>query len=254
MWLPPEPRGMSEDTDDDGTRGWSREAAVGRLVELVDTVEREHMPVPVREVWVTGDLVLGVDPVERLEVYLTKDLLFGDEPEREAAFRESHGVRGVGETVSAAWADEHPEHLRANANGHAAPERCLAAHLFGDEPVHLEVCNTGFENNVTQRLRGARAREDYGQLLDPRAACLWVDSEPSAAGRGSVDAPTGAEDGGVRSDEAFRKLREGEFVFPTLSKALEMLDMDPEEAERAADRLHAHRRERDGRTVRGDVV
>jgi len=239
LWLAPEPRGMSEDTDDEGgAAGWSREAAVDRLVELVDTVERERMPVPVREVWVTGDLVLGVDPVERLEVYLTKDLLFGDEPEREAAFRESHGIRGVGETVSAAWAEEHPEHLRANANGHAAPEQCLAAHLFGDEPVHLEVCNTGFENNVTQRLRGARAREDYGQLLDPRAACLWVDSE----------------DGGVRSDEAFRKLREGEFVFPTLSKALEMLEMDPEEAETAAGQLHARRRERDGRTVRGDVV
>ena len=63
-----------------------------------------------------------------------------------------------------------------------------------------------------------------------------------------------SEDGGVRSDEAFRKLREGEFVFPTLSKALEMLEMDPEEAETAAGQLHARRRERDGRTVRGDVV
>ena len=165
----------------------------------------------------------GVTPVERLEVYITKDLLFKDAPEREPEFRESHGVKGVGKTVSAAWADEYPEYLRANANGHAAPEKCLAAHLLGDEPAHLEVCNTGFENNVTQRLRGARAREDYGQLLDPRAACLWVDSEPSAAGRGSVDAPTGAEDGGVRSDEAFRKLRESELAFPTLSGALEML-------------------------------
>jgi hypothetical protein len=227
-------------TDDAPDGGWSREAAVDRLDELVETVESERMPVPVREVWVTGDLVLGVDPVERLEVYLTKDLLFKDAPEREAEFRESHGVKGVGKTVSAAWADEHPDHLRANANGHAAPEKCLAAHLFGDrdEPVHLEVCNTGFENNVTQRLRGARAREDYTQLLDPRAACLWVDSE----------------DGGVRSDEAFRKLREGEFVFPTLSKALEMLDVEAEEAEEAAAELRAHRRERDGRTVRGDVV
>jgi hypothetical protein len=225
-------------TDDAAGEGWSREAAVDRLAELVDTVESERMPVPVREVWVLGDLVLGMDPVPRLEVYLTKDLLFKDEPERAAEFRESHGIRGVGKTVSAAWADEHPEYLRANANGHAAPEQCLAAHLFGDEPVHLEVCNTGFENNVTQRLRGARAREDYTQLLDPRAACLWVQGE----------------DGGVRSDEAFRKLREGEFVFPTLSKALEMLDMDAEEAETAAAELRAYRAERDGRTVRGDVV
>jgi hypothetical protein len=227
---------MSDDASGDG---WSREAAVDRLTRLVDTVESERMPVPVREVWVMGDLVLGVDPVERLDVYLTKDLLFKDAPDREDEFRESHGVRGVGKTVSAAWADEYPGHLRANANGHAAPEQCLAAHLFGDdEPVHLEVCNTGFENNVTQRLRGARAREDYGQLLDPRAACLWVDGE----------------DGGVRSEEAFRKLREGEFVFPTLSRALEMLDLDAEEAERAAAELRAHRGQREGRTVRGDVV
>jgi hypothetical protein len=225
-------------TDDAAGEGWSREAAVDRLERLVDTVESERMPVPVREVWVLGDLVLGMDPVPRLEVYLTKDLLFKDDPERAAAFRESHGIRGVGKTVSAAWADEHPEYLRANANGHAAPEKCLAAHLFGDEPVHLEVCNTGFENNVTQRLRGARDREDYTQLLDPRAACLWVHGE----------------DGGVRSDEAFRKLREGEFVFPTLSKALEMLDMGAEEATRAADELRTHRADRDGRTVRGDVV
>jgi hypothetical protein len=237
LWLGKLPTPMTDDAAGDG---WSREAAVDRLDDLVDTIESERMPVPVREVWVTGDLVLGVDPVERLEVYLTKDLLFKDAPERDEEFRKSHGVQGVGKTVSAAWADEHPEHLRANANGHAAPEKCLAAHLFGDsdEPVHLEVCNTGFENNVTQRLRGARAREDYTQLLDPRAACLWVQGE----------------DGGVRSDEAFRKLREGEFVFPTLSKALEMLEMDPEEAEAAAAELRAHRRERDGRTVRGDVV
>ena len=239
MWLAPEPRGMSEDTEDEGgAAGWGREAAVDRLVELVDTVERERMPVPVREVWVTGDLVLGVDPVERLEVYLTKDLLFGDEPEREAAFRESHGIRGVGETVSAAWAEEHPEHLRANANGHAAPEQCLAAHLFGDEPVHLEVCNTGFERNATQRLKGARAREDYTQLLDPRAACLWVDDD----------------EGGQVSEEAFRKLDAGEFVFPTLSASLEMLGLEESEAEAAAEELRAYQASQEGVTVRGDVV
>jgi hypothetical protein len=219
--------------------GWSREAAVDRLEELVRTVEEERLPVPIREVWVFGDLVLGVDPVARLDVYVTKDLLFKDAPEREAEFRERLGVDGVGKTVSAAWADEHPDAVRANANGHAAPEQCLAAHLFdAAEPIHLEVCNTGFEDNVTQRLRGAKARGDYTQLLDPRAACLWVDGE----------------DGGVRSDEAFRKLREGEFVFPTLSRALEMLDLDTEEAERAAEAFREYQREREGMTVRGDVV
>ena len=214
---------------------FSRAEAVSRLRELVEAVETEPMAVPVREVWVFGDVVLGLDPVDRLDVYLTKDLLFKDAPEREPEFRERLGVEGVGKTVSAAWADEFPEHVRANTNGHAAPEKCLAAHLLSnDEPVHLEVCNTGFERNVTQRLKGARARDDYTQLLDPRAACLWID--------------------GTTSEEAFRKLEAGEFVFPTLSAALEMLGLDDEEASEAADELRAYRRRQEGVTVRGDVV
>ncbi|MFB6192478.1 MAG: hypothetical protein ABEI11_04060 [Haloarculaceae archaeon] len=212
-----------------------RDRAVERVAEIVETVERDRMPVPVREVWVYGDVALGLDPVERLDVYLTKDLLFEDDPDREAEFRASHGIEGVGRSVSADWADAHPEHLRANASGHAAPERCLAAHLLREgEPVHLEVCNAGFEDNVTQRLRGARASGDYTRLLDPRAACLWVDGE--------------------RSDEAFRKLREGEFVFPTLSEALGMLGMDETEAETAATALREYRESQDGTTVRADVV
>lgn len=214
---------------------FSRAEAVSRLREIVEAVETEPMAVPVREVWVFGDVVLGLDPVDRLDVYLTKDLLFKDAPEREPEFRERLGVEGVGKTVSAAWADEFPEHVRANTNGHAAPEKCLAAHLLSnDEPVHLEVCNTGFERNVTQRLKGARARDDYTQLLDPRAACLWID--------------------GTTSEEAFRKLEAGEFVFPTLSAALEMLGLDDEEASEAADELRAYRRRQEGVTVRGDVV
>ncbi|RQH01455.1 DUF7095 family protein [Natrarchaeobius oligotrophus] len=224
--------------------GIDRSDAVDRLEAIVDTVERDRMPVPVREVWAFGDVALGLDPVERLDVYVTKDVLLGgdasdgDEPEREgatAAFRDSHGIEGVGKSVRADWAREYPEHLRANAAGHAAPEKCLAAHLLGeDEPVHLEVCNASFEDNVTQRLRGARLREDYTQLLDPRGVCLWVD--------------------GVRSDEAFRKLRDSELALPTLSAALEMLGMDDEEATTAARELHAWRSEQDGVTVRGDVV
>ena len=218
---------------------YSRAEAVSRLRSIVETVERGPTPVPVREVWAFGDVVLGKDPIDRLCVYLTKDLLFKDAPGRESEFEARLGVSGVGKTVSAAWAEEFPKCVRANANGHVAPERCLAAHLFaGDEPIHLEVCNTGFENNVTQRLKGARARGDYTQLLDPRAACLWVDTD----------------DGGRTSPAAFRKLESGEFVFPTLSAAFEMLGMDPEEAETAAETLSAFRADNDGVSVRGDVV
>ncbi|WP_254546303.1 DUF7095 family protein [Halomarina pelagica] len=213
----------------------SRQAAAERVERLVETVERETMPVPVREVWVYGDLALGLDPVERIDVYLTKDLLFHGDAEREEEFVERHGVRGVGKTVSAEWADEHPEAIRANRNGHVAPERCLAAHLLAsDEPIHLEVCNTGFENNVTQRLKGAVAREAYEQILDPRGVCLWVD--------------------GTRSETAFEKLREGDLIFPTLDDALAMLGMDEDEAREAADAVKAYRREQEGMTVRGDVV
>jgi hypothetical protein len=214
-----------------------REDAVDRLETLVETVERERMPVPVREVWAFGDVALGLDPVERLDVYLTKDVLMRDDSVSTdgAGVGEEYGIEGVGQSVRADWAAEHPEYLRANTNGHAAPEKCLAAQLLGeDEPIHLEVCNAGFEDNVTQRLRGAKLREDYTQLLDPRGVCLWVD--------------------GTRSEEAFRKLRESELVLPTLSAALEMLGMDEAEAGEAAREVHAWREQQEGVTVRGDVV
>ncbi|ELY56806.1 hypothetical protein C491_12405 [Natronococcus amylolyticus DSM 10524] len=211
-----------------------REEAVDRLEALVETVERERTPVPVREIWAFGDIALGLDPVERLDVYLTKDVLMRDDSSS-AAVGEEHGIEGVGQSVRADWAAEYPEYLRANANGHAAPEKCLAAQLLGEnEPIHLEVCNAGFEDNVTQRLRGATLREDYTQLLDPRGVCLWVD--------------------GTRSDEAFRKLRESDLALPTLSAALEMLGMEEEEAGEAAREVHAWREQQEGVTVRGDVV
>jgi len=197
-----------------------REQAVATVERIVETVERERMPVPVREVWVYGDVALGI--------------LMGGDADRTEEFREAYGVDGVGETVRADWADEYPEYLRANAGGYAAPEQCLAAHLLGDEPVHLEVCNASFEDNVTQRLEGALARENYEQVLDPRGACLWVE--------------------GRRSEDAFEKLRAGEFVFPTLPDALEMLGADADEARAAADAVEAYRAEQDGATVRGDVV
>lgn len=217
---------------------YTRSEAVDRLRSVVETVETGPTPVPVREVWAFGDVVLGMDPIDRLGVYVTKDLLFKDAPEREAEFEAELGVSGVGKTVSAAWAEAFPEHVRANASGHAAPERCLAAHLFEDEPVHLEVCNTGFENNVTQRLKGARARGDYTQLLDPRAACLWVDTDG----------------GGTTSEEAFRRLESGEFVLPTLPVSLGMLGMGDAEAEAAAAELERYRDGTEGVSVRGDVV
>jgi len=212
-----------------------RPEAVERVEEIVATVEEETMPVPVREVWVYGDAALGLDPVERLDVYVTKDILFKDAPERAEEFKRSHGVDGVGKTVRAAWADEHPEYIRANASGHAAPEKCLAAHLLkDDEPIHLEVCNASFEDNVTQRLKGAKMRNDYEQILDPRGACLWLDGE--------------------RSPDAFQKLRDNEFVFPTLTQSLSMLGMDETEASDAADAIKEYRARQKGTTVRGDVV
>ena len=214
---------------------WDRDRAIDRVEDLVETVERETMPVPVREVWVFGDVALGLDPVERIDVYLTKDLLFHGESERESEFVDSHGIEGVGKTVRADWAEAHPECLRANHNGHAAPEKCLAAHLVEeDEPIHLEVCNTGFENNVTQRLKGAMARENYREILDPRGTCLWLD--------------------GQRSEEAFEKLRASEYVFPTLEGALEMLGADEEQAQQAAEAVTQFRAQQDGASVRGDVV
>jgi hypothetical protein len=213
----------------------SRDDALDRVTEIVDAVESETMPVPVREVWVYGDVALGLDPVDRLDVYLTKDILLRGDSDRAEEFERELGVKGVGQTVRAEWADAHPELVRANANGHAAPEQCLAAHLLADdEPIHLEVCNASFEDNVTQRLKGARAREDWTQLLDPRGVCLYAE--------------------GQRSDEAMRKLRAGELALPTLSRSLEMLGLEADDATDAARALHAWRADQEGATVRGDVV
>ena len=215
--------------------GWDRDRAIDRVEELVDTVATEELPVPVREVWVFGDLALGLDPVDRLDVYVTKDLLFGRDEEAESRFRDSHGVEGVGKTVRAEWAKANPESLRANPSGHVAPEQCLAAHLLEEgEPIHLEVCNASFEDNVTRRLEGANARGSYEEILDPRGVCLWLD--------------------GRRSEDAFAKLRDGEFVFPTLPDALGMLGLDEDEAEQAATAIEQYREEREGLSVRGDVV
>jgi hypothetical protein len=212
-----------------------RAEAVAAVERVVDTVDSEEMPVPVRELWVYGDAALGLDPVERVDVYLTKDLLLGGDGEEPDLPPAVAGVEGVGDTVRASWAAAYPGYVRTNDAGYAAPERCLAAHLLEDgEPVHLEVCNSSFEDNVRQRLSGARARGAYEQVLDPRGACLWADGE--------------------RSETAFEKLREGEFVFPTLPEAIEMLGADETEAREAAEAVEAYRERQDGATVRGDVV
>jgi hypothetical protein len=215
-----------------------RDRAVERLDRLVETVATERMPVPVREVWVYGDLALGVDPVDRLDVYLTKDLLLGDadgSEDTDAVDLPDLDVEGIGETVRADWAAANPEYVRANEHGHVAPERCLAAHLVGDdEPIHLEICNASFEDNVTRRLAGAQASDDYTEALDPRGVCLWVD--------------------GRRSEDAFEKLADSSFAFPPLSAAFEMLGLDDSEAQAAARTVHSWREEQEGATVRGDVV
>ena len=227
-----------------------RDAAIEWIESMLDVVDDEPMPVPVREVWVYGDVAIGLDPIDRLDVYLTKDILMRGDDEAAAAFEEEHAVKGVGRTIRAEWAHEHLEYVATNDNGYAAPERCLAAHLldgtarktsFGTTerpsekpPVHFEVCNASFDANVSQRLKGALSREAYGELLDPRGVCLWLD--------------------GRRDEEALERLREGSFAMPTLSDALEMLGTDPEVADEAAETIRERRREQSGSSVRGDVV
>ncbi|MUW14972.1 hypothetical protein GJ633_10065 [Halorubrum sp. CBA1125] len=212
-----------------------RDRAVDRLESLVDQIEREPMPVPVREVWAFGDVALGLDPVERLDVYLTKDVIMGGDDEAAAAFEAEYGIKGVGTSVRAEWAEASPDRVRASDNGYAAPAKCLAAELVDDdEPVHLEVCNASFEDNVRQRLQGALARDALGEVLDPRGVCLWVD--------------------GTRDDEAFERLRAGSFAMPTLADALCMLGAEEDAATAAAEALQTRRAAQDGASVRGDVV
>jgi len=212
-----------------------RDQAVARLEALVDRIERETMPVPVREVWAFGDVALGLDPVDRLDVYLTKDVIMGGDTEAAADFAAEYGVKGVGTSVRAEWAEAHPDRIRVSDNGYAAPEKCLAAELTDDdEPIHLEVCNAGFEDNVRQRLKGALARDAYEEVLDPRGVCLWVD--------------------GTRDEEAFDRLRDASLAMPTLPAALGMLGADEDVAREAADVLKRRRAEQEGASVRGDMI
>ncbi|ERH13469.1 MAG: hypothetical protein J07HB67_02509, partial [halophilic archaeon J07HB67] len=114
-------------------------------------------------------------------------------------------------------------------------ERCLAAHLLPDEePVHLEVCNAPFDDNVTRRLRAALDRRQYDQVLDPRGVQLWAD--------------------GTRASETLAKLRDGELPFPTLTGAFEMLEVEESTADAVAEAVRARRRSQESATVRGDVV
>lgn len=214
---------------------WERSAAVDRVFEIIETVETAPMPVPIREIWVYGDLALGLDPVDRLEVYLTKDILLSDEEPTATDFSAEYGIEGVGKTVRTEWAEQYPDYLRANSAGYAAPEQCLGAHLLEEnESIHLEVCNASFEDNVVQRVEGAMATDTYEEILDPRGVCLWLD--------------------GRRSEDAFDKLQGGEYVFPTLAGALEMLGLDEDEAKTAANAVETYRSEQSGTTVRADIV
>ncbi|MEF8892295.1 MAG: hypothetical protein V5A31_13440 [Haloferacaceae archaeon] len=211
--------------------GLARDDALDVVESVLDAVETDPTPVPVREVWVYGDVALGLDPIRRLRIYVTKDLLFESS---EVDSVERYGVEGVGSVVDAEWAEAYPDHVRANDAGYAAPERCLAAQLLPpDEPVHLEVCNASFDDNVTRRLEGALARNAYDEILDPRGVQLWGD--------------------GRRAEETLAKLRDGALPFPTLPEALGMLGVDEETARTAAAAMN-DREAGEGRSVRGDVV
>ena len=212
-----------------------RASALDWIETVLDTVEAGPLPVPVREVWVYGDVALGLDPIDRLDVYVTKDLLFRGDADAGDEFEAEHGVKGVGRSVSAAWAADNPDLVRTNASGHAAPEKCLAASLLpDDEPTHLEVCNAPFEQNVRRRLEAALDRGAYEQVIDPRGVCLYAE--------------------GHRSESALEKLRGGDLAFPTLPESLSMLGADESAAAEVADAIAAARTSQSGRSVRGDVV
>ena len=208
--------------------------AVERVMRLIDTIESDPMPVPIREVWVFGELALGLDPVDRIDVYLAKDMLFTMDTDG-GSQAPVPDIPGIGETVAAAWAAQYPEYVRTNKSGYAAPERCLAAHLVDpDEPIHLEICNASFEDNVRQRVRGAATHETFEDILDPRGVCLWLE--------------------GTRSETAPATLKRGEYVFPTLPEALTMIGLNEQLADRASDVVLQWRADRSGMSVRGDVL
>lgn len=209
--------------------------AIDRLETIVNTVDADETPVPITEVWVFGDVALGLDPVSRVDVYVTKELLLGRNQTDDSDLEDEFGVKGIGTVIREPWARAHPDLVRTNPNGYVAPEKCLAAQLApAEEPIHLEVCNVGFENNINQRIMGAIERESYENLLDPRAVCLWKD--------------------GQTSESAFEQLRAGEYVFPTLQESLEMVGLEEDTADIAASTFSEWHEDLEGRTIRGDIV
>lgn len=208
-----------------------RGTAVSVVEDILETVMTAELPVPVQEFWVYGDVALGLDPIDRLDLYVTKDLLLTD-----TTTETDFDVDGIGSTVRADWAETYPEYIRVNDAGYAAPERCLGAQLLDDVdgPVHLEVCNTSFEDNVTQRIAGAKARDAWAEALDPRGVCLWK--------------------AGTESEDALEKLRAGEFAFPTLPEAIHMVGVSESAAETAATVIEDRRADADDTSIRGDVV
>ena len=76
-----------------------RSSALDRVDALLEAVETGPLPVPVREVWVYGDIALGLDPVDRLDVYVTKDLLLRGDDAAGAAFEAEHPDAVVSDTV-----------------------------------------------------------------------------------------------------------------------------------------------------------
>jgi len=212
-----------------------RDAAVDRVEELVDTVVDEELPVPVREVWVYGDVALGLDPVERLDVYLTKDILLrGDDADRAAEFEREYGVKGSGRRCARRGPTTTPSTSGRTTTATSRPSSVSPPTSSTTTNPSTSRCATR-ASRTTSPSDWRRARD--GELragARPRGVCLWVE--------------------GQRSEDAFEKLRSGELVFPTLAGALEMLGMDETEAETAAAAVEERRERSEGMTVRGDVV
>lgn len=212
-----------------------RTRAVDHVETILETVRSGQVPVPISEVWVLGDLALGLDPIDRFELYVTKELYIDQSDEDTQALEHELGVEGIGTAIDADWARSFPELVRTNGTGYVAPEKCLAAQFLPEEiPAHLEVCNTGFEQNVTRRCQLAAEHGDWAGLLDPRAVCVWQD--------------------GHSSEEAIAKLDAGEYAFPPLEQALEMLGLEPDDAATASAEMGAWRNDPEKQSIRSDVM
>jgi len=211
-----------------------RDAALDRVEQLIETVDTEPLPVPVREIWVYGDVALGLDPIDRLDIYVKKDIRLRGDSETaedamarieagEADFAEIVEERGLdltdtdmGDVSRAALGDAGDPVFALEEPGVVGPvETALGPALFRMNAI-LDAQEVAFED-VRDELRDEYARDRAARFIDQRrdafddllaaGATLEEIAEETVMELGEIDY-SGDREGEIAGYEGFREAAE----------------------------------------------